>query len=81
MASKQGGCAICGTTEPGKRGWAVDHDHAHTDCTRRKGSCSECRRSILCNRCNTAIGLLGDDPTVIHAALNYVLMHHGLVTA
>ena len=29
-------------------------------------------RGLLCQRCNRAIGLLGDDPTVIRSAINYL---------
>ena len=42
-------CALCGTTNPGKRRWATDHDH-------ETGSV----RGILCHRCNLLLGWLGD---------------------
>lgn len=62
-----GGCAICGTNRGGTRNgkvlrMAVDHDH-------KTGT----YRGILCNRCNRAIGLLGDDPTLLRKAINYLM--------
>ena len=53
LLAKQGGvCAICEgpPNGPGKR-FHVDHCHN-----------SNAVRGLLCGRCNTAIGLLGDDP-------------------
>jgi Recombination endonuclease VII len=43
-------CAVCGASEPGGRGWNVDHDHA---CCSGKRSCGWCVRGILCHSCNT----------------------------
>lgn len=59
----RGRCDICGTTTPGGRfaNWHIDHDHETKQV-----------RGILCAPCNTAIGLLKDDPAVIQAALSYV---------
>lgn len=59
----QGGvCAICGRhPKLGGRRLAIDHDHQ----TGRV-------RGLLCYRCNTAIGLLGDDPDVILRSMKYV---------
>lgn len=54
-------CAICGTTEPGRKGWAIDHDHA-----------TNFVRGLLCMGCNTALGQFQDDPTVIAKALAYL---------
>jgi hypothetical protein len=40
-------CALCASTEPGGRGfWHTDHDHS-----------TEEVRGILCNRCNTTLGV------------------------
>ena len=54
-------CGICRTDEPGKRGWFTDHCHT-----------SKRVRGILCHRCNSALGLLRDDPAVLLAAADYL---------
>ncbi len=40
---------------------AVDHDHA-----------TGAVRGLLCRPCNTAIGLMGDDPQMVERALQYL---------
>lgn len=63
LLQKQGGvCAICGGAPngPGKR-FHVDHCHN-----------SNKVRGLLCGRCNTAIGLLGDDPERAESAAAYL---------
>lgn len=37
----------------------VDHDHS---CCGPSRSCWRCWRGLACNRCNVAVGMLGDDP-------------------
>ncbi len=54
-------CAICGTTEPGGRSWTVDHDH-------QTGKV----RGLLCRKCNTGLGLLGDNVKRIEAVMRYL---------
>lgn len=77
MLERQGGrCAICRADEPGHGHvvFAVDHDH-------ETGG----NRGLLCRNCNTAIGLLRDDPEVIRGAATYIensrrtKEHHGTV--
>lgn len=51
-------CACCRTSQPDKRGWCVDHDHATGKI-----------RGILCNRCNASIGLNGDSLEKVELAL------------
>jgi len=48
LAEQGGGCAICGVPPPGHRRFSIDHNHK---CC-AKGSCSRCRRGLLCDRCN-----------------------------
>jgi hypothetical protein len=73
-----GGCAICGTTEPGGRGqFHVDHDHK---CCSGARSCGKCIRGLLCGTCNVGIGMLGDDVEKVARALEY-LKHSALVQA
>jgi len=60
-------CAICRQPEStGASGQliklAVDHDH-------KTGKI----RGLLCQRCNKAIGLLGDSPAIVYAALGYLM--------
>lgn len=64
LLETQGGvCAICGGQPKGNGArygrFSVDHDHV-----------TGLVRGLLCSSCNTAIGLLGDEPeTVLRAAL------------
>lgn len=66
----QGGlCAICLRPETLTRGGrplrlAVDHDHT-TDAT----------RELLCSACNRALGYMGDDPSRLRAAADYLERH------
>lgn len=64
LCSRQGNrCAICGSEEDGncKKRLTVDHDHVTGKV-----------RGLLCDRCNRAIGLLRDDPTVLRKAMIYL---------
>lgn len=65
----RGCCDICGGTRPGGRfnNWHIDHDHE-----------TGVVRGVLCAACNTAIGLLGEDPERIIAAAEYVATHQAL---
>lgn len=64
-----GGCGICRSEvsdlhrKDGQRyrSMCVDHDH-------KSGQ----RRGLLCNRCNRAIGLLGDDINLLRSAIGYL---------
>lgn len=65
MLDRQGHkCAICSTDDPGAKGWAIDHCHE-----------SNLVRGVLCGRCNSAIGLLRENPAVIRRAASYVERH------
>jgi hypothetical protein len=55
-----GVCAIC-EQPPGDRRFCVDHCHATGQI-----------RGLLCDRCNTGIGLLGDSPERLANARDYV---------
>jgi hypothetical protein len=79
ILERQGGCAICGTTEVGEgsRGWHVDHDHAC--CPTKARSCGACVRGILCADCNNAIGFMQDDPRRLRAAAEYLEGEHDLL--
>jgi hypothetical protein len=65
LARQKNRCAICKSAKPyGSGDWAIDHDHATGQV-----------RGLLCSKCNLALGLLGDDPKAIAAALRYVSRH------
>lgn len=62
-------CAACcepetATRRGSVRSLSVDHDHE----TRKV-------RALLCSRCNTALGLLDEDPEKIQALRDYILAH------
>ncbi len=69
LVEKQGDrCAICLTTSKGSwKGkpndlWGVDHSHLTGKV-----------RGLLCFKCNTAIGLLGENPGRMRKAASYVM--------
>lgn len=71
IASQGGGCAVCHAPES-KKGrcgkpihLSVDHDHE-----------SGVVRGLLCNDCNRAIGLLGDNSERVRAALDYLVRNN-----
>ena len=65
MNESQGGkCAICGGTESrsdSDAGLVVDHDHATGEV-----------RGLLCNLCNTGLGAMRDDESLMLAAIEYL---------
>lgn len=63
-------CDACGTTEPGRMGWCVDHDHAC--CHDRVKACGNCVRGLLCSPCNIALGAAHDDPDRLEGLAHYV---------
>ncbi len=69
LNEQNNGCAICGADDPrNKRDhFAIDHDHETDEI-----------RGLLCQGCNTGIGLLGDDIERLEAAAAYLRKHkHG----
>lgn len=70
LVSAQGGqCAICETSDPGMRGWHIDHCHA-----------SGRTRAALCGRCNIALGYMSDSPARLRAAAAYIERHAALTS-
>lgn len=68
LQNQGGGCAICGATEnsPGSKGksLAVDHDHTTGKV-----------RGLLCDKCNRALGWLGEDHQRFIRAAEYLQKH------
>lgn len=62
-------CEICAKPVGVSTG-NIDHDHAC--CDDKYQTCGSCIRGILCTQCNTAIGMIGDDPEVLSAAADYL---------
>lgn len=54
-------CAICKDECKTKKMLSVDHDHITGKV-----------RGLLCNRCNSALGMLRDNPVIIKRALLYI---------
>lgn len=56
-------CAVCGTDKPGsnRKRWCVDHDHK-----------SGVIRGLLCLKCNSGLGALGDNAVGVQRALDYL---------
>ena len=63
MKEIQGGrCAVCGAHYSDlKKDLCIDHNHD-----------SGMVRGLLCSKCNSAIGLLNDDPRLLYSALMYI---------
>lgn len=61
-------CAICGTKNPGGKhnNGYFSVDHCHTTGKVRK---------LLCHNCNTAMGLLGDNVSIIESMIKYLETH------
>ena len=67
MGYDQGGrCAICKETCTSGKRLSVDHDH-----DKEKGDPGYVR-GLLCGKCNRALGLFHDDPSLLAAAIDYL---------
>ena len=62
LAEQNGCCAIClaVTGSDGKR-LAVDHNHETGEV-----------RGLLCDNCNTGLGMFKDNPSLLAKAINYL---------
>jgi len=69
IAAEQDGCGLCGRNEPGRKGWVIDHDRS---CCPGDASCLNCRRAVLCQWCNNALGYAFDNPTVLRRMADYL---------
>jgi len=69
LDQQNGLCASCGKPERAKirgklRPLAVDHNHEIGQV-----------RGLLCSSCNSALGMLQDDPEQVRALLKYIEKH------
>lgn len=67
MLEEQGGnCAICHEPPPEDKHYDlfIDHDHGTGKV-----------RGLLCLHCNTVLGMAGDDPDRLRAAIAYLAVH------
>jgi len=62
LASQGGRCYICRTDTPTEKGWSVDHCHE-----------SNAVRFIACNPCNSALGLIKEDPHIAKRLLEVAI--------
>jgi hypothetical protein len=62
LAVQGGACALCGTAST--RSLHVDHDHA---CCPGRTACGRCVRGLLCQRCNTHLGIGERIPNLLAA--------------
>jgi hypothetical protein len=71
LLSQGGKCAVCETSDPGPRGWQLDHDHKF------KRTDPGGHRGVLCMDCNVSIGRLGDDLAGVLRAVAYLQKFEG----
>jgi len=69
LSSQNGKCAGCGKNDCEwvqgmNNSWHIDHDHL-----------TNIVRGILCGACNTAVGMVRDNVTVLQALIDYLLKH------
>ena len=69
LAGQNGVCASCGTPPSGRK-LSVDHDHE-----------TGVIRGLLCQPCNTALGLLKESPDRIASLLAYAFSHQDVLLA
>ena len=70
MHQEQGGkCAVCRLS----RKLVVDHDHS---CCPGKTTCGKCVRALVCSRCNTLLGMSGDNKNLLFSAAEYIESHN-----
>ena len=70
LYNNQGGrCAICGKEISI---WAETKDYTSVACIDHNHTTKEVR-GLLCNHCNTGIGLLQENPVILNSAIDYLL--------
>lgn len=51
------GCNVCGAVVGNGTDTNLHVDHDHACCDGKEKTCGKCTRGVVCNRCNTSIGL------------------------
>lgn len=65
LLEQQGGvCPLCLTNTPSKKGWVVDHCHVTNKV-----------RGILCQNCNTMLGMSSESIDTLLRAIEYIKKH------
>lgn len=59
------GCQVCSSFN----NLCIDHDHS---CCSGETTCGKCIRGVLCNKCNSAEGLLDSDPARVLKLYEYM---------
>ena len=70
LVAQDNACAICRSAFTPDNPAQVDHDHAC--CDRKKRSCGECVRGLVCRVCNFGLGYFRDSPDLLRAAATYL---------
>ena len=60
---QEGKCAICKIVP--SDGLVIDHNHTTNKV-----------RELLCNRCNPAVGMIGDNPDIARSIIDYLTKHN-----
>lgn len=69
LLSQDNRCAICKTSDSGRRKWHVDHDHS---CCPGQNTCGMCVRGLLCGKCNAGLGMFKENIDSLNNAINYL---------
>ena len=71
LKNQNNSCAICNKNfNDVSKNPHIDHDHS---CCNDSGkSCGTCVRGLLCNRCNTLLGMALDDIILLESAIKYL---------
>lgn len=79
---QSGLCEVCGEEETivdssgRQRRLSVDHDHSC--CYKKRDTCGECNRGLLCNRCNMLLGYAHDNVSILRSAIEYLNKYEGV---
>ena len=69
VALQNGKCAVCEKAPDRAKVLYVDHDHS---CCPGEQSCGKCLRGLLCQHCNSALGLARDSVDILKAMSSYL---------